>query len=153
MASTHILLHRHLLKAQPLVLFSCRRKYTAPHCQAGCAQEIQCQGDQTSSSQQGGLSQGMICWSFSSIGQYICISLRWMWWRRRTESRLMQRIKMICLHSVQILWISSPQFSSCWGSWSHQICWGPKEEKKKTNNESFLKTHINKWIRLIHCEK
>ena len=30
MASIHILLHRHLLKVQPLVLPSCRHKYTAP---------------------------------------------------------------------------------------------------------------------------
>jgi hypothetical protein len=30
MASTHVLLHRHLLRVQPLVLPSCRHKYTAP---------------------------------------------------------------------------------------------------------------------------
>ena len=30
MACSHILLHRHLLKLPPLVLPSCRHKYTAP---------------------------------------------------------------------------------------------------------------------------
>ena len=30
MASTHVLLYRHLLKVRPLLLPSCRHKYTAP---------------------------------------------------------------------------------------------------------------------------